>query len=451
MSNKRDFFLEIYPKEVVKFGNFVLKSGIESPFYVDLRALASDPIILKKLSCFLLDLLQNSTYDLLCGVPYAALPIATAMSLESGTPLIIKRKEAKTYGTKKIIEGVFQKGQNCVLVEDVITSGKSLIETIDEVEKEGLKITDIVVIMDRQQGGKELLENKGYKVHCLFSIFEVTDILLEKQLLNLADVEKIHHFIKHPPTIPIIKRLTYQEKLESCKHPFAKKLLKIAIKKQSNLIASADITHTKDLLKFANEVGPHIVALKTHIDILNDFSHNESILALQKLAEKHEFLLFEDRKFADIGHTQALQFTAGVHQISHWADMITAHVISGQKSLDCFLNVGVVAIISLSSKGALTDSDYQNKALQLIENQACIMGGVSQTKLPQHFLQFTPGVNLSQTEDLMGQQYHTPDFVFKNNHTDFAIVGRGIYKAENPQQSAKKYQTECWKAYIESL
>ncbi len=128
MESKKEFFLECYKLGIIKFGRFTLKSGIESPFYVDLRPLASDPKILKNLANYLLEMLPLDNFDLICGVPYAALPMATAMSLESYIPLIIKRKEAKNYGTKKLIEGIYQKGQNCLLVEDVITSGKSLID-----------------------------------------------------------------------------------------------------------------------------------------------------------------------------------------------------------------------------------------------------------------------------------------------------------------------------------
>lgn len=139
MESKKDFFLECYKLGIIKFGKFTLKSGIESPFYVDLRPLASDPNILKNLAHYLLKMLPSEDFDLICGVPYAALPMATAMSLESCIPLIIKRKEAKEYGTKKRIEGIYSSGQKCLLVEDVITSGKSLLETLPEIEHEGLK------------------------------------------------------------------------------------------------------------------------------------------------------------------------------------------------------------------------------------------------------------------------------------------------------------------------
>ena len=195
MENKKYFFLEAYNLEIIKFGKFTLKSGIESPFYVDLRPLASNPKILKNLATHLLKILPSNDFDLLCGVPYAALPMATAMSLESNIPLIIKRKEAKSYGTKKLIEGIYKKNQNCLLIEDVITSGKSLLETIDEVENEGLKVSDIVVVLDREQGGKELLERKGYRVHSLFTITETVNILKEVGKITDEEILRIKDFL----------------------------------------------------------------------------------------------------------------------------------------------------------------------------------------------------------------------------------------------------------------
>ncbi|MBP7174516.1 MAG: orotate phosphoribosyltransferase, partial [Cloacibacterium sp.] len=196
METKKEFFLEAYQLGIIKFGRFTLKSGIESPFYVDLRPLASDPKILKHLANYMLEMLPLDNFDLICGVPYAALPMATAMSLESYIPLIIKRKEAKEYGTKKLIEGIYSKGQNCLLVEDVITSGKSLLETIPEIENEGIKVSDIVVVLDRQQGGKELLESKGYRVHTLFTISEVVEILKEVEKLTDEEVARINDFLE---------------------------------------------------------------------------------------------------------------------------------------------------------------------------------------------------------------------------------------------------------------
>ena len=361
METKKEFFLECYKLGIIKFGRFTLKSGIESPFYVDLRPLASDPKILKKLANYLLDMLPLDNFDLICGVPYAALPMATAMSLESYLPLIIKRKEAKQYGTKKMLEGIFTKGQNCLLVEDVITSGTSLLETIPEIENEGISVSDIVVVLDRQQGGKEILESKGFRVHTLFTISEVCEMLKEEGHLTDDEVERINDFLTgNVVRFEEEKRLSYEEKLEICDHTVAQKLLQIALEKKSNLIVSADVTTTKELLELAEKVGPHIVALKTHIDILLDFDADQTILPLKDLAQKYNFLIMEDRKFADIGNTQELQFAYGTYKISNWADLVTAQVIAGYESLDCFRNVGVVAIIGMSSHGNLTDQNYRD-------------------------------------------------------------------------------------------
>lgn len=451
MDNKDSFLLECYQLGIIKFGKFTLKSGIESPFYVDLRPLASDPKILKKLSHFLLELISKENFDLICGVPYAALPMATAMSLESDLPLIIKRKEAKTYGTKKLIEGIYCKGQNCLLVEDVITSGKSLLETIPEIENEGILVKEIVVVLDREQGGKEVLEAKGFNVHSLFNISEVCEILRKNNLISEEEISRINDFLNgNKVQFAEEKRLTYEQKLENANNQFSKKILEIAIEKKSNLIASADVLTTKELLDFAEKVGPNIVALKTHIDILTDFDFDESILPLKDLAKKYNFLLMEDRKFADIGNTQELQFSNGIYKISSWADLVTSQVIGGETSLNCFLNVGVVAIIGMSSEGTLTSSDYRETALKIAQNHPNVIGGVSQNKIPDDLLLFTPGVNLETKGDNKGQQYNTPEFVFKNLQTDFIIVGRGIYKADDVEKAALNYKIAGWNAYEKS-
>lgn len=452
MESKKEFFLECYQLGIIKFGRFTLKSGIESPFYVDLRPLASDPKILKKLANYLLEMLPLDNFDLICGVPYAALPMATAMSLESYLPLIIKRKEAKQHGTKKMIEGIFTKGQNCLLVEDVITSGKSLLETIPEIESEGISVSDIVVVLDRQQGGKELLENKGFRVHTLFTISEVCTILSEEGLLDDEEIARINEFLAgNVVKFEKEKRLSYEQKLEQCEHSVAQKLLQIAVDKKSNLIASADVTTTKELLELAEKVGPHIVALKTHIDILLDFDPDKTILPLKDLAAKYNFLLMEDRKFADIGNTQELQFSYGMYKISNWADFVTAQVIAGYDSLDCFRNVGVVAILGMSSKGTLTDQNYREEATKIAQSHPNVFGGVSQNKIPNDLLLFTPGISLSDSGDGKGQQYNSPEHAFTQLQTDFIIVGRGIYKSDDAEKSALNYKIAGWNSYEGSL
>lgn len=448
MQQREDFLLKAYELGIIKFGNFTLKSGIESPFYVDLRPLSSSPQLLKTLANNLLELVENAPFDLICGVPYAALPMGTTMSLASGVPLIIKRKENKGYGTKRMVEGVYHDGQNCLLVEDVITSGQSLLETIDEIEREGLKVTDLVVVLDREQGGINKLKEKGYKVHTLFTINEVIDILHRYHRLSDADMARIKNFLNNPPAPPQMKRIPLERK--RIQHPVAKKLVELALKKNSNLIASADVITSEELLKLAEEVGDHVVALKLHTDIIKDFSFG-LIDKLKQISKEKEFLLFEDRKFADIGNTQELQFKEGIYKIADWADMVTAHPIAGEESLKVFEHVGVVAIVEMSSKATLTDDYYITKALNVAESSSNVLGVVAQRQVADELLLFTPGVNLSSKGDNKGQQYNTPERVFKAYHTDFMIVGRGIYQSANAKESAIEYQTAGWNAYLESL
>lgn len=179
----------LYQIGTIQFGEFKLKSGKTSNIYINLRKIISYPDILRLVSKAMWEATQSCEFDLVCGVPYTALPIATCMSLEHNVPMIMRRKEKKDYGTKQMIEGVFKPGDRCLIIEDVVTSGASILETATDLEAAGLEIKHLVALIDRQQGGRENLEQK-YKLYTILTLSQILKVLLDSSLLG-ADERKI--------------------------------------------------------------------------------------------------------------------------------------------------------------------------------------------------------------------------------------------------------------------
>lgn len=182
---------------VVQFGEFRLKSGIISPLYIDLRRTITYPLILRQLLELMWGQIENKQFDLICGVPLTAVVFSSYLSVAKGLPMILCRKEVKDHGTKKKIEGEYFSGQRCLLVEDLITSGSSILETARPLEEEGLVIKDIILIIDRQQGGKQKLESLGYDVHSLFTLSEILNTLEKQEKISLKTYRSTMEFIKN--------------------------------------------------------------------------------------------------------------------------------------------------------------------------------------------------------------------------------------------------------------
>jgi uridine monophosphate synthetase len=172
----------------IKFGNFILKSGVESPIYIDLRLLVGFPDLLSQVGIAYSRLLKNLQFDHLAALPYAALPIATAISLNLGCPMLYPRKEVKSYGTKAQIEGVYKAGQKTVVIDDLISTGGSKFEGIEKLQSAGLVVEDVVVLIDRSTDRAATLAAHGYKLH---SVLNIEDLLAYYEQAEKVPVDLI--------------------------------------------------------------------------------------------------------------------------------------------------------------------------------------------------------------------------------------------------------------------
>lgn len=196
ISSHEKLILKLFEAGCVKFGNFMLASGKQSPIYFDLRRIASYPDLFKEAVAACLKVLVELDFNLVAGVPYAALPMGGVIAWKLGKPLIYPRKEAKSHGTGLMIEGAFQKGQRVVMVEDVVTSGGSIMKAAETLRRDGLVVEDVAVLVDRKQGGCEALAQKGIHVHPVMDIFEIMTVLKSHQFIDDETVNSVKAYLQ---------------------------------------------------------------------------------------------------------------------------------------------------------------------------------------------------------------------------------------------------------------
>jgi uridine monophosphate synthetase len=179
----------------VQFGEFTLASGQMSPIYLDLRLLSSHPRVLQQVAHAYTTLLDGLKFDRLAAIPYAALPIGTAVSLEMGRPMIYPRKEAKSYGRARQVEGTFQPGERVAVLDDLITTGGSKLAAIAPLEAAGLEVQDVVVLIDREGGGRDELAAAGYRLHAVLRLTELLDLLVQAGRIRPRQRDEVIAFL----------------------------------------------------------------------------------------------------------------------------------------------------------------------------------------------------------------------------------------------------------------
>ena len=239
-------------------------------------------------------------------------------------------------------------------------------------------------------------------------------------------------------------------------HELQNRLNEIITEKKTRLCLAADVNTSEELLNLAETLGPKLCILKTHTDCLEDFDAAAS-KTLRAIADKHSMLIFEDRKYGDIGHTMQRQLSCGLAPVGTFADIITANALPGPSLLsgvqaaseNIGRPLGVLLLACMTPAGHLFTKEYALKAAELAKNNEVVLGVIASADSEELFevirsavpekIVATPGVRMAEGGDSLGQTYNTPEKA-RNLGADIIIVGRGILKAKDPLKAAEEYR-----------
>ena len=326
-----DLIEELIQTQCVKVGNFKLKSGINSKYYFNMKNIISYPHLIKKIGDAIYAKLDE--FDIICGIPYGGLPIASYISTTYNKPMILMRDKTKEYGLQQRIEGNYLSTSRCVIIDDVITSGISMQEVIDYLQNE-VNIVKCIVIFDRQQN-----------YNCSLPI---------DSLLCKTDVVKY-------------------------------RLRTIKEEKKSDLCFAADLSDYDKLWSLIETIGNIIVICKIHYDAVDESYRNIFKDTINALSIKHNFLIMEDRKFNDISYIVKKQYKS----LESWVDMVTVHTLVTPEVVKSLS--GVLLVANMSNN----DYDFSDRAVKLaLENKTNVVGFISQKRLHNDFICMTPGISL---------------------------------------------------------
>ncbi|VDL89059.1 unnamed protein product [Schistocephalus solidus] len=274
-------------------------------------------------------------FDLVSGVPAAAIPLATCIALKTKIPMILCRKAAKDYGTKKVIEGIWKKGQHCLVVEDVVTYGDSVAETTDLLRANGLIVNHAVVVVERQQGATQnLAANRNVKLHALLTFNDLLMTLLNDGCISEERVQAAKSYnakwqfnsvrslrpaasLSDVHFSPDIGQLLFQYMKTKC----------------SRLCLTFDSpAYAEEIISLAERLAPKLCALMLHPELVPDFSPDFTD-RLRLLANRKGFLLIADRKLADVGKITRHQLIGGQFRLADWCDLLTVHALTGTDQL----------------------------------------------------------------------------------------------------------------------
>lgn len=397
---------------IVRKGLFTLKSGRTSTTYFNMRQCMSHPRLLTSICRSIVQQLTVK-YDYVCGVAYGGVPFACSVSLLLNLPQIFVRSEVKRHGLGRRIEGLVngweERGRRVLLIEDVITTGQSVTEVADVLSAEGFEV-DVLCIVDRREGDGEMkYPIRAFLRECDFDgVCEGTDI----------------------------------------------GIYALAFKRRSNVFFSADLETMGEISGILDKIHPYILGIKLHSDIIVDFDKDEVL----RWKRTYGILVIEDMKLGDIGSISLRK----VGSVASYADYVTYHALIGDTCVamvkKAFPAVGLICVAEMSVSDSVTRDDvYVRYALSqfpisdgfVLQRRGIeLLSGVHRTiAIPT----FSPGISYS--ADVSGNNdttAHTSPSEVSGNLGEFWIVGRGIYSEGNAVDTARRYQHDGWRYFLDA-
>ncbi len=412
-----DLIRRLYRRRAIRFGQFTYRNGENYPIYMDLRIVISFPRLLKKLAMMYAEKVLKS--DFVAGIPMGGIHLATAISLDLNRPMLLPRNKRKEYGGQNIIEGKYRGGQTVCLIEDIMTTGKSVMNIAKILDQEGLRVSQVICFLWHFPSSKSL------KVTTLTNIQQILEVLHS------------YRAISREIWFTTLNRFVRRGVIPLCKYPrFIREMVN---QKKSLLIVALDDTWT-NIKKLIPRLSPYVCAFKFHYDLLGPKFNPKELMKLSKI---YNFLVIRDRKCGDVAKINRTIVRQNAQHIT------IVHALPGVTS---FPEGPIIVVLEMSTTDGFFTPAYIRNVLKRTSKLPNVIGYVSQHKWWQSYkLCFTPGINLIPTiEHQNAQKYSSP--IKKRSHgCDLFIVGSAIIKARNPVEVAKLYQKRTWNPELGSL
>lgn len=322
---------DLINKNIIRFGNFILSDGSVSEYCFDMKKIYSNSDLFNEIVDIMVNRIRSHTfdnYDYICGVPFGSIPLATAISLQLNKPILYIRKEKKTYGNKSQIEGTFNIGDTVLLIDDILTTGSSILKTKNILINNGLLPIGFAVCINKQTGSFEYIKNSDFTGVFIYKISGIMNNLNSSKLITAFDFNKFESSF-------MVENTSFQKKMDKIKKnkEYLKKrdfefnkiqqiIVSLIEDKKTNICLDlTDKTSWKDCKNLIELLGPYIVLLKIDIESLIDFENIKMfVFEIRALIKKHKFIVINNCNY-DISDLNKL--TNSYLLYNEWATIVT--------------------------------------------------------------------------------------------------------------------------------